>query len=140
MQLLWLGVVIASTVGYHVVLKLTPTGASPYLSFALTYAIMTLVFASIYAVVPGTGPLPAELSKLNWTTLALAGVVVLLDLGFLMMYRGGFPVSLGQLTTQSAAALLLLLIGMAVFGERLSLTNVAGIGLCVAGLWLINRP
>jgi multidrug transporter EmrE-like cation transporter len=57
-----------------------------------------------------------------------------------MMYRGGFPVSLGQLTTQSAAALLLLLIGMAVFGERLSLTNVAGIGLCVAGLWLINRP
>src|SRR5213075_1286109 len=111
-----------------------------YLSFSLTYAIMTLVFAGIYVVVPAPGPLPAEFAKLNWTTLALAGVVVLLDLGFLMMYRGGFPVSVGQLTTQSAAALLLLLIGMVVFGERLSLTNLAGMALCVAGLWLVSRP
>ena len=37
-------------------------------------------------------------------------VVVFLDLGFLMLYRGGFEVSLGQLITQSAAALILLLL------------------------------
>lgn len=140
MQYMWLLVVVASTVGYHIVLKLTPAGANPYLSLTLTYAIMTVVFAGIYAAIPGTGPLRAELAQLNWTALALAVVVVLLDLGFLMMYRGGFPVSLGQLTTQSAAALLLLLLGVALFGDKLSATNFAGIGLCVAGLWLINRP
>jgi multidrug transporter EmrE-like cation transporter len=69
----------------------------------------------------------------------LGVVVVFLDLGFLMLYRGGFDVSLGQLVTQSAGALLLLLVGVAFFAEKLSLVNIGGILLCVAGLWLINQ-
>jgi len=140
MQYMWLGVVIASTVGYHVVLKLTPAGANPWLSLAVSYAIGTLVFVGIYAANPGNVPLRAAFGQLNWTAAGLVVPVVLLDLGFMMMYRAGFPVSLGQLTTQSAAALLLLLLGLALFGDKLSLANIAGIGLCIAGLWLVNRP
>jgi multidrug transporter EmrE-like cation transporter len=30
-------------------------------------------------------------------------------------------------------------IGAAVFREKLSLANAAGIALCLAGLWLVNR-
>jgi multidrug transporter EmrE-like cation transporter len=41
--------------------------------------------------------------------------------------------------TQAAAALVLLLVGVAFFREKLTLGNVAGILLCVIGLWLINR-
>jgi multidrug transporter EmrE-like cation transporter len=55
-----------------------------------------------------------------------------------MLYRAGFNVSLGQLVTQSAAALLLLLVGVAFFRDKLSALNVVGILLCVVGLWLIN--
>jgi multidrug transporter EmrE-like cation transporter len=33
----------------------------------------------------------------------------------------------------------LLVIGVAVFRERLSTANVLGLVLCVAGLWLVNR-
>ena len=139
MQLIWLGVAIAATVAYHIVLKLTPAGVNPYLSLTVTYALTTVIFAVIYAVVPGTASLRAAASELNWTALALGVVVVFLDLGFMMLYRDGFQVSLGQIITQSAAAMLLLLAGMAFFGEKLSLTNLAGIALCVAGLWLINQ-
>lgn len=139
MQMLWLGVAIAATVGYHVVLKLTPAGANPYLSLAVTYAVTTTLFAVTYAVMPASGGLRAAFGELNWTTLLLGVVVVFLDLGFFMLYRGGFEVSLGQLITQSAAALVLLLLGVAFFAEKLSLTNIGGIVLCIAGLWLINR-
>lgn len=139
MQLIWLGVAIAATVAYHIVLKLTPAGANPYLSLTVTYAMTTVVFAVIYTVLPGTAPLRSAVGQLNWTALTLGCVVVFLDLGFMMLYRGGFQVSLGQIITQSAAALLLLLVGMAFFAEKLSLTNLAGIALCVAGLWLINQ-
>ena len=66
-------------------------------------------------------------------------VIVGLDLGFLFLYRSGLEVSLGALVTQSAAALLLLAIGVAFFRERLSAANVAGLLLCLAGLWLVNR-
>ena len=57
----------------------------------------------------------------------------------MMLYRAGFEVSLGQIITQSGAALLLLLLGVAFFADKLSLANVGGILLCVAGLWLINK-
>ena len=139
MQLIWLGVAIAGTVGYHLVLKLTPAGANPFLSLAITFAIGSTAFVGIYAVSPGSPPLRDALSQLNWTTALLAGVIVLLDLSFLLLYRSGFEVSLGQLITQSGAALLLLLLGVAFFAEKLSLANIAGILLCVAGLWLINK-
>lgn len=139
MQLVWLAIAIVSTVAYHVVLKLTPPAASPFLSLAVSYATGSLVFLLLYAYMPGATSLQAGLQGLNWTAFALAAAVVLLDLGFLQLYRSGFDISLGQLITQSAGALILLAVGVAYFRERLTATNVAGIALCVVGLWLINR-
>jgi multidrug transporter EmrE-like cation transporter len=139
MQLIWLGIAIAATVGYHVVIKLTPVGANPYLSLAVTYAITTVIFMAVYAVSPAPTPLRAAFGELNWTAVTLGVVVVFLDLGFMMLYRGGFDVSLGQLITQSAGALLLLIIGVAFFAEKLTLVNIGGILLCVVGLWLVNK-
>jgi multidrug transporter EmrE-like cation transporter len=139
MQMIWLGTAILATVGYHLVLKVTPAAANPYLSLAATYALGATLFVGLYVAMPGSAAWRESVQQLNWTALALAATVVLLDLGFLMLYRSGFNVSLGQLVTQSAAALLLLLLGVALFREQLSLANVAGILLCVVGLWLINR-
>ena len=138
MQLLWLTIAIVATVGYHLVLKVTPAAVNPFLSLAATYAIVTLAFVAIYATLPGTASLRESLQLLNWTAIGLAVAIVFLDLGFLMLYRAGYNVSLGQLVTQSAAALLLLLVGVAFFRDKLSLWNIAGIVLCVVGLWLIN--
>jgi multidrug transporter EmrE-like cation transporter len=139
MPVLWLSVAILCTVGYHLVLKVTPPGVNPLLSLMLTYALVTVVFGVILLVAPGGFDWRQELRHLNWTALALAVVIVGLDLGFLYLYRGGFEVSLGALVTQSAAAMLLLVVGVAVFREKLSAANVAGLVLCLAGLWLVNR-
>jgi len=139
MQMIWLGVAIAGTVCYHLVLKIIPAGANQFLSMGVTFAIGSLAFIGIYAVSPGTGAVRVDLGQLNWTTLALSAVIVCLDLSFLMLYRSGFEVSLGQLVSQSAAALVLLLLGVAFFAEKLSLANIGGILLCIAGFWLINK-
>ena len=139
MQMMWLGIAIVATVGYHLVLKVTPAPVNPFLSLAVSYLIGATVFITIYAALPGATSLRDSLQVLNWTAIGLAVMVVGLDIGFLLLYRAGFNVSIAQLVTQSAAALLLLLVGVAFFRERLSLANVAGILLCVIGLWLINR-
>ena len=139
MPLAWLSLAILCTVGYHLVLKLTPAGVNPLLSLMVTYALVTLVFGVILLVAPGGFEWRHELRQLNWTAIALAFAIIGLDLGFLYLYRGGFEVSLGALVTQSAAALLLLVIGVAVFRERLTAANVVGLGLCLVGLWLVNR-
>jgi multidrug transporter EmrE-like cation transporter len=139
MQLTWLALAIIATVAYHLVLKVIPAGANPFLSLAVTYAVVTAVFLVLFAASPGATMLRVSMSALNWTAIGLAAAIALLDVGFLMLYRSGFNVSLGQLVTQSAAALLLLLIGVAFIREKLSLGNIGGIVLCVAGLWLIGR-
>jgi uncharacterized membrane protein len=139
MTLLWLSVAILCTVGYHLILKATPAGANPLLSLLVTYALVTLLFGLALLVAPGGFEWRQELRQLNWTALALAAVIVGLDVGFLYIYRGGFEVSLGALVTQSAAAMLLLVVGVAVFRERLSAANVVGLVLCLVGLWLVNR-
>ena len=139
MSILWLSIAILCTVGYHLVLKLTPAGVNPMLSLMVTYALVTLLFGLVLLASPGGFEWRAEMRQLNWTALALALVIVGLDLGFLYLYRGGFEVSLGALVTQSAAAMVLLVVGVAVFREKLSAANVAGLVLCLVGLWLVNR-
>lgn len=139
MQLGWLLLAIACTVAYHLVLKVTPAGVNPLLSLLVTYLLVSLAFALLLLLAPGGTEWRQELRQINWTALALAAVIVGLDLGFLYLYRSGFAVSLGALVTQSAAAMVLLAVGVAVFRERLTTANVIGLGLCLAGLWLVNR-
>jgi drug/metabolite transporter (DMT)-like permease len=139
MQLAWLSLAIASTVAYHLVLKLTPAGANPFLSLLVTYSVVALAFGAVLAFSPGAFEWRQELRMVNWTALALAAAIVGLDLGFILLYRTGYEVSLGALVTQSAAAMLLLVVGVLVFREKLSLANGVGVALCLAGLWLVNR-
>jgi uncharacterized membrane protein len=139
MQLAWLSLAIACTVAYHIVLKLTPADVNPLLSLLVTYAAVATLFGVLLLAAPGAFEWRQEVRQLNWTTVALAVAIVGLDLGFLLLYRSGYAVSLGALVTQSAAALMLLLVGIAVFRERMSLANAVGLVLCVAGLWLVNR-
>jgi uncharacterized membrane protein len=139
MQLAWLSLAVLCTVGYHLVLKVTPSGVNPLLSLMLTYALVTASFGVILLLSPGGLEWRHELRQVNWTALALALVIVGLDLGFLFLYRNGFEVSLGALVTQSAAAAVLLAIGVVAFRERLSGANFLGLVLCLVGLWLVNR-
>ena len=139
MQNAWLTLAIVATVGYHLVLKVTPANVNPILSLAATYLVVAVALSTVYLLTPTATPAREAVKLLNWTVIALSAAIIFLDVGFLMLYRSGFDVSLGQLVTQSAAALLLLGLGVVLFRERLNLANLAGIALCVVGLWLINR-
>jgi len=139
MQYAWLLLAIVTTVGYHLVMKLTPAAVNPFLSLAASYLLGAAVFLACYALTPDAPPLREALKPLNWTVFGLVVAVVGLDVAFLMLYRTGFDVSLGQILTQSGAALILLIAGVALFREKLSVANLAGVALCVVGFWLINR-
>ena len=139
MLLVWLSLAIAASVAYHLVLKVTPGAANPFLSLAVTYVFGAVAFLACYALAADAPAIRDGLKALNWTALGLAVAIIGIDIAFLMLYRSGFEVALGQNVTQSATALILVAVGVIFFRERLSATNLAGIVLCVVGLLLINR-
>ena len=139
MQSIALALAIGSTVAYHLVAKLVPAGASPVATLLTAYVFGSLLCAGILLVMPAEAGFRSHFTQVNWTAPALATSIILIDLAFILLYRSGFPVSFGALVTQVAAAIALLGVGYLFFKDRLTITNVVGVALCLAGLWLVNR-
>ena len=55
------------------------------------------------------------------------------------LYHSGWQVSKAALTADVLVTSLLVLIGMLVFGEHLSLINLAGVLCCFAGVIMLER-
>jgi drug/metabolite transporter (DMT)-like permease len=128
---------VGSNVLYHIAQKSIPRGVHPLLSVAVTYAVALLVTLLLWPVAPGAAPRLSDLSRLNWATIGVAVAIVGVEVGFLLAYRAGWDVSVGSLVVSAAVALLLVPVGIWMFGERLSAANAAGIVLSVLGLVLM---
>ena len=64
--------------------------------------------------------------------------VILLDIGFILMYRNGWDISTGNLVTSVFTNIALLLIGALIIGDKATLTNIAGVLICIAGVAMIG--
>ena len=65
----------------------------------------------------------------------------MIELGFLLMYRYGWSLSTGNLVTGVFVNIILVGLGAALLGEKISLLNAVGIALCILGVALISiRP
>jgi uncharacterized membrane protein len=134
-----LGLTVVSNVLYHIFQKLTPGNVNPMVALSVTYAVATILCLILFPFFPSHLGLIQELRKLNWASFGLAFAVAGLELGYLWAYRAGWDVSVGPLVSNVAVALLLLPVGLLLFKERLTSTNIIGIILCIFGLILINQ-
>ena len=83
--------------------------------------------------------LPAEVSKLNWTALILGISIVGLELGYIYIYRVGWKMGIGSLVANIALACILLLIGALFLKESISIRQLIGVFVCMAGLILVTK-
>ncbi len=134
-----LALAVTGTVAYHLVTKLMPAGAHPIATLLVAYVFGSVLCAGILLATPSATGFRGLFSPVNWTAPALAVVVIVIDLAFILLYRAGFPISLGALVTQAAAAVALLAFGVLLFKDRLTASHLAGVLLCLGGLWLLNR-
>lgn len=134
-----LGLAIVASVGYHIIQKLIPGNVNPIVSIVVTYSASILLSLVLLPILyPLQGGLVASLRQLNWASAALALALVGLELGFLLVYRSGWNISLAAIITNIAATLLLIPIGLWFFHEKVSPLNLIGIGVCIAGLVMVN--
>ena len=65
--------------------------------------------------------------------------IVGVDVGYLLLYRSGWAVSLGSVFCNAVVALILLPIGILLFKEKLTFSNYVGVALTLVGIYLVAR-
>lgn len=139
-QMLWpILVVIGANTLYHTCAKSTPADISPFASLALTYLIAGIVSVVMFFLTSGQKNLLQEVSKANWATIVLSASIVFLEFGYIYAYRVGWKISAASLVGNISVSCILIFVGLLFFKETISLRQLAGIAVCLAGLLLINK-
>ncbi len=130
---------IGGNILYHVSQKSVPRAADPLVTMMMAYAVAIAACAAGLILFPTGKPFLASVREVNWAVLLIGVGIASVEVGYLLGYRAGWRVSSAPVMSNVAAALLLVLVGVVAFGERLSARNVTGIMLCVVGLVLVTR-
>ena len=129
---------VAGGVLYHISAKSVPKELAPSLVLVVAYATALVVSAASHLWLSsyGVGVSPRLLHP---AVLGLGIGAAMIELGYVLMYRAAWPVSVASQVVNGMVATLLVFVGLAVFGERLSLVRVAGLTLCLGGVWLLRH-
>ena len=112
-----IALVVLANVVYNISTKSTPAGANAFLSLAVTYLIAGICAILLYLLQGGHQKFTAELSKLNWTSIALGISVVALEFGYIHVYRAGWTVNTASLVANIALACVLVFVGFFLYKE-----------------------
>lgn len=134
-----IGLIVFSNIFYNICAKQTPEGVNPLAALTITYAVSAIASGILYQVITPGANLLQEYKSLNWTSIILGLAIVGLEAGSMYMYKAGWDISVGHLVHSAILAVLLVFVGYLLYHEAITFTRIAGIGLCLAGLFLINR-
>jgi multidrug transporter EmrE-like cation transporter len=129
---------IASSALYHFVAKSTPSNVNFTVSLLVTYAVAFVVTLVGFFFFPATNGITAELKRLNWASIGLAIAVVGIEFGFLLSYRSGWNLGIAAVLATVVASLILVPVTILVFKDKISVINILGILVCLAGLVMLN--
>ncbi len=134
-----LGIAIAGQVLYQVMQKGVSHSAHPVLSLLAFYGLAAVLSLPLFFLYPLQGGVVEGFKGLNLAVLGVAASIVLIELGFLLAYRAGGSLQASYVTSAAFTTALLVLIGTLAYAEKLTLSKAAGLGLCLAGIWLLSR-
>ena len=138
-NMLWpILIVIASNSLYNICMKSMPNDVNPFGALMVTYLIAAILTALIFVIMVKPENVVLELSKVNWTSIILALVVVGLEVGYVFVYRAGWQVNTASVVANIGLACVLLVVGYVLYKENVSLQQIFGIVVCLFGLILIN--
>ena len=138
-MILPVAIVVISNVFYNLCTKYTPEQANPFLSLTVTYIVAAIISFSAFCITGQLQNIGTEIAKLNRFSFILGLSIVGLEVGYIYMYRAGWKISTSSLVANISLACILLLIGMLLFKEHITLKQIIGVGVCLFGLFLITK-
>lgn len=134
-----IALIVISNIFYNVSAKQTPSNLDPFASLTVTYLVGAAFSAVLYFAFNHGGNLIAEYRNLSWSPWVLGLAIVGLEAGSIWMYRAGWNISAGHLVHSVILAMCLVVIGVIFYKEQLTASKIAGIIICMVGLFFINK-
>lgn len=139
MNMYWpIAVIVLSNVFYNICSKATPREINPFAALTITYVVGAMTSGVLYFAIK-RGSLLQEYRHLNWSSFVLGLAIVGLEAGSIYMYKAGWNISTGQLIYSSILAISLIVVGYFFYHEAITGTKIAGILICMIGLYFINK-
>ena len=139
-NMIWpLLVVVGANTIYNISTKSTPSDVNAFASLATSYFIAMLGSVVMFFLTSDSKNLLVEISKTNWSALALGIAIVGLEFGYICIYRAGWKIGVASLVANISLACVLLLVGLFVYKEVITLKQLLGMGICAIGLMLIVK-
>lgn len=131
-------VVIICNVCYHLISKNISSTTNTFFSLFITYGVACLISASGF-LVTSKNYFTTEVTKISISNVLLGLVVIGVEGGYILMYRSGWEINKGSLMASMCVAIILLIVGALVFNEGITLKKIMGVGLCIMGIFFINK-
>ena len=131
-------VVITNTV-YQICSKGMPGELNPFAALTVTYLVGAAASFALYYILTDSPNILKEYAHLNWAPFALGVVIVGLEVGWIYAYRAGWQVSTGFIVQSAFLAVLLIFVGYFLYKEKITLTKLAGVAICLVGLYFVNK-
>lgn len=129
---------VVANIIYHIAQKYTSHKINPVFSLFVTYLVATILTAVLLLFYKHENTFKQNIQNLNWSAFLLGLALVVLELGYLLVYRAGWNISTASIISNIMLTIVLIPVGMLLFKERLNIVNVIGIGVSILGIILIN--
>ena len=123
----------------HLLLKIVPAGANSGATLVVAYLVASFACLGAYPLLTPSTPFKAAFATVPWQALAMGVAIACCEIGVLLSYRAGWPVGSTGVSISAAMTLVLFPVGVAVFGEALTLSRVTGIVMTLGGLYLLTK-
>lgn len=131
--------VIGANVLYHLTAKAVPEEMNSFAALIVVYfCAMVIAIVLFFATSPNKN-LAENLSHLNLPTVLMSLALLGMELGTILMFKVGWDVSIGPLIAHIGLCVVLVIVGVLFFKEKLSMTQAVGIILCLIGMVLANK-
>lgn len=132
-------IVVAANTLYNITAKATPAEINPFASLAFSYVIAAVCSLILFFTTAENKNILAEITKTNWSSLLLGIAIVGLEFGYICIYRAGWKISVASLVANISLACVLLVVGLLLYKEVLSVKQAIGMALCAIGMILIAK-
>lgn len=140
MSLYWpIILAVCADIIYQITAKSTPETLNPFASLTITYLVGAAVSLIVFFITSGGSSFINELKEINWTTFVLGLAIVGLEAGSIYMYKVGWNINTGYMVKAIILAMALIVVGYLLYKEQVGATKIAGIAVCMLGLFLINK-